>query len=292
MRLVKHGRDIGIKEMSSFDLAQTLECGQCFHFERVDEEDYVLVAKGRMLHVAQNQGELVLYDTTEAEVENTWRDYFDLDRDYDSIKDRLVKQDSRLSEPVEQMWGVRILNQDFFETLMSFIISQNKQIPHIKQIVAAISQEYGSNVGTFNDKEYYTFPSADMLDGAGVEDFRRLKAGFRAPYLADAIDSVRSGRVDEDRLRRASIHDCMGELMLVKGVGEKVANCVSLFSLGHREAFPVDVWIKRMMEQMYFDGADTPKPVIEQFATSHFGELGGYAQQYIFYFGREKGRKS
>lgn len=191
------------------------------------------------------------------------------------------------------MGGVRILNQEFFETLMSFIISQNKQIPHIKQIVAKISHDYGTYLGDIAGQEYYAFPDCDTLySNAGVEAFRECKTGFRAPYLWDAVCSVKEGRINERRLRTDGIAECLEELMQIKGVGTKVASCVALFSLGQTAAFPVDVWIKRMMEQMYFDGRETPKKVIESFAAEHFGEYGGFAQQYIFYYGREMSSKS
>lgn len=292
MKIIEHGRDLQVINLTSFDLEQTLECGQCFHFEKIDDHEYAIVAKNRLLHAFQDETGVIFYETTRQDFEDVWKNYFDLERDYDRIKEELASLDERLSIPVEKMWGVRILNQDFFETLMSFIISQNKQIPHIKQIVFAISKEYGENVGKLNEKEYFSFPECSKLRKmASEDDFRRLKAGFRAPYLMDAINKVSLGIIDEERMRKTDMSRCMAELMMIKGVGEKVANCVSLFALGHREAFPVDVWIKRMMEQMYFDGKDTKKDVIERFATKHFKELGGYAQQYIFYYGRNESLK-
>lgn len=278
--------DYKLKNICDFDLAQTLECGQCFHFVKLDENDYVLTAKGRLLHVSQQADTVTFYDTEEDEYVNVWKDYFDMDRDYSAIKKTLLEKDDKLKDAIESMWGVRILNQEFFEILISFIISQNKQIPHIKKIVADVSAKFGTYMGTYGGVDMYTFPTLEQLTNASEEDFKELKTGFRAPYIMDAIRRNMAGQFDEKELRGMDYESCVKELMTIKGVGEKVANCVSLFGLGKKEAFPVDVWIKRIMETMYFDGVDTPKDKIAAFAKEQFGELGGFAQQYLFYYGK------
>lgn len=278
--------DYKLKNVCDFDLAQTLECGQCFHFVKLDEEDYVLTAKGYVLHVSQEADTVTFYDTDKDEYVNVWKDYFDMDRDYSAIKKKLLEKDDKLKDAIESMWGVRILNQDFFETLISFIISQNKQIPHIKKIVADISAKFGTYKGTYGGADKYTFPTLEQLANASEEDFKELKTGFRAPYIMDAIRRNMAGQFDINELKSMDYDSCIKELMTIKGVGEKVANCVSLFGLGKKEAFPVDVWIKRIMETMYFDGVDTPKDKIAAFAKEQFGELGGFAQQYLFYYGK------
>lgn len=278
--------DYKLKNVCDFDLAQTLECGQCFHFVKLDEEDYVLTAKGYVLHVSQEADTVTFYDTDKDEYVNVWKDYFDMDRDYSAIKKKLLEKDDKLKDAIESMWGVRILNQDFFETLISFIISQNKQIPHIKKIVADISAKFGTYKGTYGGADMYTFPTLEQLANASEEDFKELKTGFRAPYIMDAIRRNMAGQFDINELKSMDYDSCIKELMTIKGVGEKVANCVSLFGLGKKEAFPVDVWIKRIMETMYFDGVDTPKDKIAAFAKEQFGKLGGFAQQYLFYYGK------
>ena len=278
--------DYKLKNVCDFDLAQTLECGQCFHFVKLDENDYVLTAKGRVLHVSQQADTVTFYDTEEDEYVNVWKDYFDMDRDYSAVKKKLLENDNKLKDAIESMWGVRILNQDFFETLISFIISQNKQIPHIKKIVADISAKFGTYKGTYGGADMYTFPTLEQLTNASEEDFKELKTGFRAPYIMDAIRRNMAGQFNEKELKNMDYDSCIKELMTIKGVGEKVANCVSLFGLGKKEAFPVDVWIKRIMETMYFDGEYTPKDKIAAFAKEQFGDLGGFAQQYLFYYGK------
>ncbi|MDD5827770.1 MAG: DNA glycosylase [Lachnospira sp.] len=290
--------DYIVKGIRDFDLEQTLECGQCFHFVKLGDEEYGLTAYGKLLHIKQTGDELIFYNTSGEDFEKIWRKYFDLDRDYSSIKDKLLEKDDKLKDAIERMDGVRILNQDFFETLISFIISQNKQIPHIKKIVADISEKYGKYAGNINGVDFYTFPSVGELKKATVEDLLELKTGFRAPYIADAVDKVNDNIIKEDCLRELNVDDCCEELCRIKGVGNKVANCVMLFSLGKREAFPVDVWIKRIMENLYFDSQDTSKDVIAELAKEKFGDLGGYAQQYLFYYGKtiklgvQKSRKS
>ena len=273
----------GIKD---FLLSQTLECGQCFHFNKIADEEYYISAKGRFLHVSQNGDELCFHNSDEEEVKAIWWDYFDLGRDYASIKSRLLMTDDKLVPSIENMWGVRLLNQDFFETLISFIISQNQQIPRIKQIVAALSNACGKPLS----EGMYAFPTAEAILGLGEDGVRACKAGFRSSYIIDACNKVASGVIDENELRKMEYTDCINKLKEIKGVGDKVANCVALFSLGKRNAFPVDVWIQRIMASIYFTG-ETPVNIIQDFALEHFGEYGGYAQQYLFYYAREMSKK-
>lgn len=266
--------------VDDFVLSQTLECGQCFHFVKTGDEEYLISAMGRILHIRQDGNNLIFYNTSEEEFNLIWKKYFDLERDYGEIKRKLLKADSRLSDAVNAMHGVRILNQDFFETMISFIISQNQQIPRIKQIVANISREYGQR-GEGID----IFPDVNSILAAGNEGMMACKAGFRSKYIVDACEKYKAGLLDEEFLLNADYETAVSRLKKVKGIGDKVANCIALFSLNKRNAFPVDVWMKRIMENMYFK-EDTPVNRIEAFAKEHFGELGGYAQQYLFYYGK------
>ncbi len=270
-----------VSGIRDFLLSQTLECGQCFHFVKAGEEEYYISAMGRCLHIKQTGDDLTFFNTTEEEYGSVWEDYFDLARDYGAIKDALLEKDDALRPAIEAMWGVRILNQDFFETLISFIISQNQQIPRIKRIVAGISCNYGDAL----DNDMYSFPDAERILAAGVDGIRGCKAGFRSPYIIDACEKYMAGAVDRDKLMAADYAGCVENLKQIKGVGDKVANCVALFSLGKRNAFPVDVWIKRIMESIYF-GEETAISAIQALAEDKYGEYGGYAQQYLFYFAK------
>ena len=277
---------VTVDGVNDFTLSQILECGQCFHFDKLDEEVYEVVAFGRAVKMEQTDKVLRIYGSSMEDYEGIWKLYLDMDNDYGLIKQSVIKADGALKTAVDEKSGIRILNQDFFETLISFIVSQNKSIPQIKQCVKNISHRFGDEVIGYNGEAFYVFPDVQRLHDATEEELRECKVGFRAPYIKNATEAVYSGAVTKEKLDELDIAQARELLMTVKGVGEKVANCVLLFGLGRREAFPVDVWMKRIMEQMYFDGKDTKKQDIEAFAVNKFGDLGGYAQQYLFDYAR------
>lgn len=279
-------KDFVLENVRDFNIEEILECGQCFHFQKLNEMEYEILALGKYLHIRQDDEQVIFYNTSKSDYETVWKMYFDMDRDYSVIKESIIQADERLQEIVTAKQGIRILRQDFFETLISFIISQNKQIPHIKQIVHTISERYGEELQLSDGRSVYAFPSADRLLLVSEEELRACKTGFRAPYIMDAVAKVCSGEIDFDELSAMTAQEAKEKLMSIKGVGEKVANCVLLFGLGFRGAFPVDVWMKRIMETMYFDG-EADKEAIEKLAYEKFGDYAGYAQQYLFAYGRE-----
>ncbi len=291
-----------IDNIKDFHLPHVLECGQCFHYARVDmninegEYEYDIVAKGRTLHIKEEPDtegvRLIFYNTEKWEYDSVWKDYFDLDRDYGVIKNEIIESDPRLEEIIYVNNGIRILNQDFFETLISFIISQNKQIPQIKQVVRNLSAELGTKfdvtmIDRLSSEFDAFFPTAEQLYNASEDDIRKSKCGFRAPYIKDAATKVYTGQITEQMLSEMNTQDARELLMTIHGVGEKVANCVLLFGLGRRDAFPVDVWMKRICEYLYYDEVDTPKSIIEADAAKRFGKYAGYAQQYLFMYGQK-----
>lgn len=277
---------VTVDGVNDFTLSQILECGQCFHFDKLDEEVYEVVAFGRAVKMEQTDKVLRIYGSSMEDYEGIWKLYLDMDNDYGLIKQSVIKADGALKTAVDEKSGIHILNQDFFETLISFIVSQNKSIPQIKQCVKNISHRFGDEVIGYNGEAFYVFPDVQRLHDATEEELRECKVGFRAPYIKNATEAVYSGAVTKEKLDELDIAQARELLMTIKGVGEKVANCVLLFGLGRREAFPVDVWMKRIMEQMYFDGKDTKKQDIEAFAVNKFGDLGGYAQQHLFDYAR------
>lgn len=285
MQIIEDKNGIIVKGTEDFNLMQTLECGQCFHFEKLGEMEYAVVYKKHLLHIRQEEGDLFCKGISKEEFLRVWADYFDLNRDYGKIKNFLMQADSRLSDVIRSNYGIRILNQQFDETLMSFIISQNKRILHIKKIVRNISEKYGDYLGTIHDIEFYAYPDRKQLKKISTEDYRELKAGFRATYLSDAAEKISKTGFDISKLQAMGYEKAKERLLKIKGVGEKVADCVLLFSLGYRNAFPVDVWIKRIMETMYFEGSTDNKEIM-RFAKEKFGEYGGYAQQYLFCYAR------
>lgn len=286
MRIEEKNGNLILTKVKDFNIEQILECGQCFHFVKLNEMEYVTVAYDRALHIKQEADTVILYNTDMKEYDSVWKHYFDMDTDYSKIKQYLMDNCEELKEAIKQKSGIRILRQDFTETLLSFIISQNKQIPHIKQIVASISKEYGKLAGVIDGIELYCFPKLDELLKITEDDFRSLKTGFRAPYLCDAIRHLKEWS-ELEGFAQLSFEEAKSKLMTIKGVGDKVANCVLLFGLGYTSAFPVDVWIKRIMESIYFK-EDTPKEKIMDYAKERFGQFGGYAQQYLFYFARDE----
>lgn len=291
MRIKADETCILIEEIEHFDLKQTLECGQCFRYESISDNEYIVIAKNRMLHIKQKDNILFFYNSTMEEVQTIWLPYFDLNRDYGAIKNWLNDRDNLIGEAIEQKSGVRILNQDFFEMLITFIISQNKQIPHIMQIVERISERYGEYIDEWNGKRYYSFPTPEALSKATEQDFLDMKAGFRAKYLVDACRKVVSQELCENELLQMDYEKALEKIQIVNGIGEKVGNCILLFGLGRREAFPIDVWMIRIMERLYFD-KPVKKEEMQSFAKEHFGEYGGYAQQYLFYYARDNHVKS
>lgn len=287
MNYYKENGNIVIDKNESFSISETLECGQCFNFEKLDEEDYVLTAFGRCLRLYEKNGKIVFEDTTEEDFKNIWIKYFDFDKDYSEIKDFLSKRDKTMKEALDYAPGIRILNQEFFECLISFIISQNNRIPMIKKVVANLSRRYGKYIKTVNGKDYYSFPKTEDLAGISEEELMESKTGFRAKYIIDAVTRVLNGEINENDFTQLSTEEVRKQLMEIKGVGPKVADCVMLFSLGRSDAFPTDVWVKRVMSHFYFNGEDTPIKKIHAFAYELFGSYAGFAQQYLFNYARQ-----
>jgi len=270
----------------NFDLTHTFMCGQCFRWNKNTDGSYSGVAFGRAVKMSLDGDVLTIYNTTLEDAENIWIKYLDLERDYDVIKDK-YKNDKYVSGAMDFGYGIHILNQDIFECLISFIISTQNQIPRIKKIVAELSRLYGTEVKT-GSEVFYSFPTALQLEGVKAEDLSSLKAGYRADYIIDAVSKVLSGEINLENIKTMPYAEAKKELMKIKGVGPKVADCILLFSAGKSEAFPVDVWVQRTMRTLYMDEKATNKQ-IEKKAAEIFGEYAGFAQQYLFYYARENG---
>ena len=273
-------------KIRDFSLAQTLECGQCFHFNKVKDNHYVFVVKDKAYDIEQDGEELILYNLTKEDFERELWSYFDLDTNYNEIKEFLKLKDPRLIPSIDEMGGIKILRQEFFETLISFIISSNNQIPRIKKSVELISKKYGNFLGTYHGIDAYSFPKPDQLSNATIEDLRELGVGFRDKYIFEATRQFIDGCIDESSLRSIDDEQALKELTKIKGVGVKVASCVILFSLSKMRAFPIDVWIKRIMQNQYFNGEETKNDMILNKARECFAPYEGYAQQYLFHYGR------
>jgi len=258
----------------AFSPEQTFLCGQCFRFDVCSDGSFFGVAGGRGIRVLQN-GEKTELFCDEKDFKSFWRAYFDLDRDYGGIP-ALVSDDDFLKTAAEYGGGIRILNQQPWEALCSFIISQCNNIPRIKGIIKRMCSLFGekNNCG-------YGFPEPESIAKLDADELALLRAGYRAPYLLAAARAVASGALDLEGLknRETPTGTVREELMRLPGVGRKVADCVMLYGLGRTESFPIDVWMKRALKCYYPDGFDA----------SAYGENAGIIQQYIFYYAREHG---
>jgi len=226
----------------------------------------------------------VLY-TSKEDFDGIWRHFLDLDRDYGAIKSRLRQNDEIMRSAIGCGEGIRILNQELWETVVSFIISASNNIPRIKGIIERLCEAFGDRI-EYRGNTYYSFPDAETINALSLSDLAVIRAGFRDKYIKAAAEAVVNGDLSLDTLRSMPTPEAKKALMSVKGIGNKVSDCILLFGLGRADSFPVDVWIKRIMEYCYFDG-EQPIKVISEFAENKFGALGGYAQQYLFFYARE-----
>lgn len=270
MELIRKDNDLLLLNTPNFDPFVSCECGQCFRFEKISEKEYSLIACGMCINIQQLEEGWLFKNVNEKEFLEKLVPYFDLERDYASIINGFT--DENLISAAEVGSGIRIFHQDPWETLISFIISQNNNIPRIKKIINSLCVLLGEKQG-----DIFSFPTAEAIKAAGIEGLAPIKSGFRAKYIIDAAEKVVSGEVDLNRVAAEGYEAALNELKTIKGVGDKVANCVLLFGFGYYEAFPVDVWVKRVISKYY----------PEDFDPKSFGEYAGIAQQYLFF--RERG---
>ncbi|MBR2108873.1 MAG: DNA-3-methyladenine glycosylase 2 family protein [Ruminococcus sp.] len=269
MDCIKTDTGVKISGVKDLDLAQTLDCGQSFRWVENDSGFYG-IAFEREVVMRLEGTDLYIDNCDEKEFEIIWKDYLDLNLDYGKIRKELSELHPILKEAGEYASGIRILRQEPWEALCTFIISQNNNIKRIKGIVARLCESFGDRVGSG-----YSFPTAERLSELTPDDLAPLRAGFRNKYIIDAARKVAGGEVNLEKCRALPYDEARSELMKIKGVGVKVADCALLFGLHRIEAFPVDVWMKRALEKLFPDM--TP---------SDFGEYAGIAQQYIFHYSR------
>lgn len=273
-----------------FELADVFECGQCFRWNKEENGSYTGVFHKNVINVEKNGDVITFKGVCEGNIEKICTQYFDLERDYSKIRNELSKIDDNLKNSIEYGKGIRILNQDLWETIISFIISANNNIPRIKLIIDRLSKSYGQKI-KWDGKEYYTFPTAEELKNVKVEDFRKLGLGFRDIRLYETTKMVLNKEVDLDNLKNMPTEKAREELLKLSGVGPKVADCILLFSdLKRFDVFPIDVWVRRVMNELYIkkeDETKVTKKEIQDIADSKFGNLQGLAQQYLFYWKRE-----
>lgn len=269
LKLIKEGKNIILKDQECFNIGLSLDCGQAFRWRENEENVWCGIVKNKYLKLKQlDESTVVFYNTTEEEFREIWTEYFDLERDYFSILSNY--DEFNLISACKKYNGIRILKQDEWEAICSFIISQNNNIPRIKGIIERLCESFGEKI-----EGGYTFPSANVIAEKTVEELSVLRAGFRAKYILDAAKKISSKEVDIEKIKQMEFNDAKSELLKIKGVGEKVADCSLLYGFGRIEAFPQDVWVKRIVSELY------PEGLPECIKGSE-----GIAQQYLFHWRR------
>ena len=289
---------IMIKGVKNFDIKQILECGQCFRWEKISDTNYIVVAYRRVIEIVQNGDDVTIYNTNLNDFEEIWKDYLDLNTNYSELKEELAK-DEILRKSVEFGYGIRILNQEPFEMLISFIVSARNSIPAIMKTIKKISERWGDKI-EYKGNTYYAFPTPEQIKDATLEEIKDTGASFRSKYILDTIGKVNEALENPDNeelkiynldyIKSLNTDECHVALQQFMGVGAKVADCIMLFSMAKKSAFPVDVWVKRAMIHFYV-APDVLLNKIRVFGRDKFGELSGLAQQYLFYYARENNIK-
>lgn len=276
-----------LENTEAFELVHIFECGQCFRWNKKADGSYTGIFKNNVINVKKEQGKIIFTGICEENIKDICTEYFDLDTNYKEIKAELSKIDGYLKNSIEYGAGIRILKQDLWETLISFIISANNNIPRIKSIIERMSKKYGKKI-IFKGEDYYTFPTPKEMQFAKVEDLRALGLGFRDVRVYETIRRTLNKEIDLEKIiKERNVDNLKKYLLEIPGVGPKVADCIMLFSLKKYEVFPVDVWVRRVISELYFGNKEQKPKDIQQFAKDRYGNLAGLAQQYLFYWRRD-----
>ena len=270
MRYEITGKDITVYNTQCLDIELSVFCGQAFRWKKNEDGSFHGIVEGKITNIVQTEDKIIFKNTSKEDFEELWKDYFDLESDYKNYCE-ILSADENIKRACEEYYGIRILHQKPWEALCSFIISQNNNIPRIIGIIDRLCESFGEKIGE-ND---YAFPTYESLKNVKEEDLAPLRAGFRNKYIVDAVQKLCSGEIDLEKIKEMPIEQARLELMKIKGVGAKVAECTLLYGFGRKEAFPVDVWVKKIMAEMYPDGLPECCKNIE-----------GIAQQYLFHWRR------
>lgn len=272
-----------VLKTSCFNLKYTLECGQCFRWKKVDDY-YIGVIKDRVIKIKQIDDTLFVTSSNMTNLEEIVTKYFSLDVDYIEIEKRISRVDENVKRAVNNTTGLRFLRQDFFETIISYIISANNNIPRISKSVNEISKRFGKKI-IFEDKDYYLFPTPNELSKATINDLRECGVGFRDKYITDTVEKIVNDKeYNLDLMYNMETNDLRKRLLSLLGVGPKVADCILLFSCSRHEVFPIDTWVEKIMKRLYFNNTEkVTKKMIQEYARSNFKEDAGIIQEHLFY---------
>lgn len=281
---------IEINNVKSFNLKHIFECGQCFRWNENEDGSYTGIVGKNVIKISMINNNIIVKSYGEDDLQKLFNFYFDMETNYEEIKEKLRKIDNYMVTSIQHGEGIRILNQDLWETIISFIISANNNIPRIKGIIEKMSKKYGDEI-VWNNEKYYTFPTVNQLSKASVEDLRKLGLGFRDVRIFETTRMIRENQINLEKLHEEKNTNIVrDDLLQLSGVGPKVADCILLFSTLKRfDVFPIDVWVRRVMNELYIKNEDetkVSKKQILEIAEEKFGNLCGMAQQYLFYWKR------
>ena len=271
----------------SFNVKYTLECGQCFRWKKIDEQKdiYIGVIEDRVIKIMQEENVVSIWSNKKENLKEVVYNYFDMSTDYKNIEKKISKIDDNIKKALMNSSGIHILNQPVFETIISYIISANNNIKRISRSVNEISKMYGQEV-EFEGKKYYLFPTIEKLKNITTDELLKCGVGFRARYIKHDLEKITKEPEYIKTLKNLNTNDACIKLSSLMGVGPKVADCILLFSMSRKEVFPVDVWVKRVMEKLYFK-ENTSMKKIREYANVNFGEYAGIVQQHLFHNVRE-----
>lgn len=305
-----------------FDIKKIVDSGQIFNYVKLSDTKYIFIYKNYHTMV-ESVEDGYFFHCSEKEFKTIWTIYFDLERDYESAFIQIIHTEPRIETMINSFLGIRILKQDPFEMLITFIVSQSKSIPQIRKLICTLAVNFGNKLGEFYDVstekniEIYQFPTADQLQFLTEEDFRNMKFGYRAPYLVDAIRY--QNEIGLDYISDIENKKLLSSLKSIKGVGNKVAACVMLFGFGRMDVFPVDTWMRKIMLDLYaeefesmvqkqitksrdqhdehdkqdkhdkhvLDAITISNEKLEEFGQKKFGNYAGLAQQFLFEYSRQ-----
>lgn len=282
----KKNNKVLLEGVYDFNLDHIFRCGQGFRWTKEDDGSYTGVVKGKILNVLQENDKVYLNNTNLEDFNNIWYKYFGFDIDYSSIKYKLSQIDEHINNAVDFGCGLRILDQDEWEMLITFILSTNNSINMVKKVIEDLSLKFGDYIGEYNGNKYYSFPTPQQLSKVSIEELRACKTGFRDKYIKSAADMLVNNEVDIYKISNLDTESCISKLKEFSGVGMKVADCVAMFGMRKRDIFPVDIWVKRFLQEFYLDEYMS-LPKIRKYSIEKFGGLSSFVQHYLFYYARE-----
>jgi len=275
---------IKIKIEKKLNLENTLTCGQIFRFYKQDDGSFNVVLDDRVINISETGNYIYVTSNNEQGLEEKIIRYLDLDTDYENILEELLNKDKKIKSAVEFSYGLKMIQQPHFETIMEYIISANNSVPSIANAINNISKKYGKKV-TFRGEEYYLFPSISDLKDVTIEQYRECKVGFRDKYLYEIVQKLNKKEFDLDKINSLNTEDALNYLMTNNGIGPKIASCILLFSYKRYDVFPIDTWVKKIMKERY---NLLNEKEIRNFSKKIYGEYCGLAIQYLFNESRNK----